>query len=158
MSNSVKALQVKPEAFRQNDPNVQQRSLDKQRVLDEDAYTAALSKIIARDFFPSLQHRDGEHLSDLQKFTSAQSLSQETPQDLYNAETPFGGRLTDTPLRVPTSTRKRQHDELSLDEFQAKYTSEDNSSFTGILRDENLQRRQRWGWAWDAENKANETR
>lgn len=45
---------------------------------------------------------------------------------------------------------------LSLDAFQAKYTSEDNSSFTEILDEENRQRRQKYAWAWDAESRAAE--
>lgn len=36
----------------------QNRSLNRQEILDEDEYTAALSHIIARDFFPSLVHLD----------------------------------------------------------------------------------------------------
>jgi protein DGCR14 len=42
---------------------------------------------------------------------------------------------------------------LSLDEFQARYTSEDNSSFTQILEDENRKRKERWAWAWDAQRR-----
>ncbi|KAJ8469200.1 hypothetical protein ONZ45_g16976 [Pleurotus djamor] len=34
---------------------------------------------------------------------------------------------------------------MSLDSFQARYTSEDNSSFTQILDDENRKRKEKWG-------------
>jgi protein DGCR14 len=42
---------------------------------------------------------------------------------------------------------------LGLDNFQARYTSEDNSSFTEILDEENRKRKERWGWAWDAQKR-----
>jgi protein DGCR14 len=45
---------------------------------------------------------------------------------------------------------------MSLDDFQARYTSEDNASFTEILDDENQKRRERFKWAWDAQRKAME--
>jgi protein DGCR14 len=47
---------------------------------------------------------------------------------------------------------------LSLDEFQARYTSEDNSSFTQILDDENRKRKEQWAWAWDAQKRVEEQR
>jgi protein DGCR14 len=42
---------------------------------------------------------------------------------------------------------------MSLDNFQARYTSEDNSSFTQILDDENRVRKEKWAWAWDAQKR-----
>ena len=47
-------------------------SLNRQRVLDEDEYTAALSHIIARDFFPSLVHLESanEYLDAEKKWRS----------------------------------------------------------------------------------------
>jgi protein DGCR14 len=46
-------------------------------------------------------------------------------------------------------------DDLPLDAFQANYTSEDNASFVQIVDAENRQRKEeRWGWAWEAERKA----
>ncbi|WVW80562.1 hypothetical protein I302_102548 [Kwoniella bestiolae CBS 10118] len=58
--------------------------------------------------------------------------------------------------------RQRQRmirDDLSLDAFQRNYTSEDNASFVQIVDEENKRRREeRWGWAWEAEKKANQRR
>ncbi|WRT70805.1 uncharacterized protein IL334_007804 [Kwoniella shivajii] len=58
--------------------------------------------------------------------------------------------------------RQRQRmirDDLSLDAFQRNYTSEDNASFVQIVEEENKKRREeRWGWAWEAEKKANQRR
>ncbi|EIN14177.1 hypothetical protein PUNSTDRAFT_58453 [Punctularia strigosozonata HHB-11173 SS5] len=150
------------------------RSLNNQEVLDEDEYTAALSRIIARDFFPSLVHLDAtNHYLD--------AMSSQNP-DLINAsvrrlqelstpaasaripyQTPFqtpygyGAGPSETPLRTPrgepTAKRARYDTDLSLDAFQARYTSEDNSSFTQILEDENRKRREKWAWAWDAQRR-----
>ncbi|GAA5927393.1 splicing factor ESS-2 family protein [Sporobolomyces koalae] len=45
---------------------------------------------------------------------------------------------------------------LSLDAFQSKYTSEDNSSFATLLARDNQARRDKTRWAWEAERRANE--
>ncbi|OCF78947.1 hypothetical protein I204_00891 [Kwoniella mangroviensis CBS 8886] len=55
--------------------------------------------------------------------------------------------------------QKMIRDDLSLDAFQRNYTSEDNASFVQIVDEENKRRREeRWGWAWEAEKKANQRR
>jgi protein DGCR14 len=140
--------------------STQQRSLNNQVVLEEDEYTSALSQIIARDFFPSLVGT--EYLAAQEP---SQGLSETATQ-----QTPF--QLGDTPFMRPGETpffpvhddegppRKKQklenkdggvNTDLSLDDFQARYTSEDNASFTSILNDENTQRKDRYKWAYDAE-------
>ncbi|GAA5920581.1 hypothetical protein JCM6882_006325, partial [Rhodosporidiobolus microsporus] len=45
---------------------------------------------------------------------------------------------------------------LTLDTFQARYTSEDNSSFASLLSADNEARREKHAWAWDAERRAND--
>jgi protein DGCR14 len=147
------------------------RSLNRQTVLEEDEYTEALSRIIARDFFPSLVHLEANNdyldalttedparvdasirrLSQLQDTSTPRFSSNDFP-------TPYGGCDLETPSRRRPWKRRRLGDDSSLDEFQAKYTSEDNSSFTEILDDENKQRRQRWDWAWDAQRRVEETK
>jgi protein DGCR14 len=147
-----------------------QRSLNSQVVLEEDEYTAALSHIIARDFFPSLVHLDATndyldaihsrdpHLINasvrrLEQISQTPSSSRlvETP-----SQTPFGVAPSETPLRSrgePPHKRPKLNTELSLDAFQARHTSEDNSSFTDILDDENRRRKEKWAWAWDAQKR-----
>jgi protein DGCR14 len=49
-------------------------------------------------------------------------------------------------------------DDMGLDQYQARFTSEDNASFTEILDDENLKRREIYKWAWEAEEKAGNKR
>jgi protein DGCR14 len=133
------------------------RSLNAQRVLDEDEYTEALSHIIARDFYPSLvAHLDTSPLRSQNTTTMAGTAAA--------ADTPFGHGPSDTPRGEnetddvsedgPPSRKRARFDlELSLDSFQARYTSEDNSSFTQILDEENRKRKERWAWAWEAQKR-----
>lgn len=150
-----------------------ERSLNRQIVLEEDEYTSALSHIIARDFFPSLVHLDAtnDYLDALHSrdphliSASVQRLEQinETPAATqYDAhqtpsQTPYSLEPSQTPTRTPRGEapykRLRYDTSLSLDTFQARYTSEDNSSFTRILDEENFKRKEKWGWAWDAQKR-----
>lgn len=158
-----------------------ERSLNRQVVLEEDEYTEALSQIIARDFFPSLVHLDAtneyldalrsrdphligasvrrlEQVSATPLASSRRRLDTQTP-----ARTPFG-YAAETPIAShsdngePQQKRARYDTSMSLDEFQARYTSEDNSSFTQILDEENKARKVRYGWAWEAQRKVEEQR
>jgi len=89
--------------------------------------------------------------------------------------TPYGGRgMYDTPLRTPCSSdqygiddgeggeplskRKGFDTDMSLDSFQAKYTSEDNASFLEILDDENNKKKETYGWAYHAQKRVEEQR
>ncbi|SJL05787.1 uncharacterized protein ARMOST_09123 [Armillaria ostoyae] len=157
-----------------------ERSLNHQVVLDEDEYTEALSHIIARDFFPSLAHLDAtnEYLDALDtrdphlitasvrrieelNATPAPATRRRAALNQTPSQTPYGvgSAPFDTPLRTPSvrgeppQKRPRYDSSVSLDTFQARYTSEDNSSFTQILDSENQARKERWGWAWDAQKR-----
>ncbi|KAJ7169995.1 nuclear protein DGCR14 [Mycena filopes] len=132
------------------------RSLNRQVVLEEDEYMEALSQIIARDFFPSLVHLDATN-------GYLDALQSQDPH-LINASVRRLEEIGVTPrrpLQTPgrysrgegPSKRPRYDTDLSLDTFQARYTSEDNSSFTEILDEENRKRKEKWGWAWDAQKR-----
>jgi protein DGCR14 len=153
------------------------RSLNRQIVLDEDEYTEGLAHIIARDFFPSLVHLDATNnyldalqsqdpdaitatvrrLEELNTPVTRRGGPAQTP-----VATPYGGAGFETPLRTPRgetpAKRRRYNTDLGLDEFQARYTSEDNSSFLQILDDENKKRKEKYGWAWQAQKRVEELR
>lgn len=145
------------------------RSLSRQAVLDEDEYTAALSHIIARDFFPSLVHLDAtnEYLDALESRDPQLIGASVRNLESINAsvrsarpwrtpsETPYGIGPSDTPAahHEPATKRTRYDTDMNLDAFQARYTSEDNASFTQILDEENVRRREKYGWAWDAQER-----
>ncbi len=145
------------------------------KVLDEDTYTDAISEIIARDFFPGLletrtqqEYLDALNSDDRGWISSAgkrltevmtpgprrgrRGTSMATPGPM---DTPrgYGG---DTPMSVmsdvTTSTVATQKPEvdlnMSLDNFQAKYTSEDNESFNKLLDKQNTKKAQRYAWMW----------
>lgn len=156
-------------------------SLNRQQVLDEDEYTDALSNIIARDFFPSLVHLDATNSyldalqsEDAQLINASVRRLQDlaTPQSSnsrarYLAQTPgrtpYGADPSDTPAHTPrtqtgSNKRPRYDTSHSLDSFQAKYTSEDNASFTEILDEENRKRKEKWGWAWEAQKRARDVK
>lgn len=155
-------------------PSQPQRSLNRQIVLEEEEYTEALSSIIARDFFPSLATLDAtnNYLTALESQDSAAinasvrrladlaTAPTPTPRMRADGQTPYVNFPSDTPLRTPrpsaqAPTKKMKYDPtLSLDAFQARYTSEDNASFTEILDDENKKRKEKHAWAWNAEDRA----
>lgn len=164
-----------PRAGSSSEPS---HSLNRQVVLDEDEYTEALSHIIARDFFPSLVHLDAtnDYLDALRtqdpdriNATVRRLEGLSTPRTARHpyqtpGNTPYAAGPSETPLRTPSEhdeppLKKPKYDtSMSLDSFQARYTSEDNSSFTQILDNENRRRREKWAWAWDAQKRVEQQR
>ncbi|KAG2143670.1 hypothetical protein DEU56DRAFT_754469 [Suillus clintonianus] len=61
--------------------------------------------------------------------------------------TPYGAGPSETPLRTPRGepvTKRPRYDiDSSLDDFQARYTSEDNASFTQNMDEENRKHKER---------------
>lgn len=160
------------------------------KVLDEDEYTAALSEIIKRDYFPGLLESQAqqEYLAALESNNSV--WIEEAGQKLLDISTSHSntGRrkrrstrlavpskppppneshtpVADTPRgwsggETPASTANTEASEegepklsidtsnLSLSEFQAKYTSEDNESFNALLDRQNQKRREKHAYLW----------
>ncbi|EKM61196.1 uncharacterized protein PHACADRAFT_247648 [Phanerochaete carnosa HHB-10118-sp] len=133
---------------------------------------------LKRYFFPSLVHLDAtnEYLDALRSedpdriHATVRRLEDLSTPRLARypyqtpGETPYAAGPSETPLRTPRDRdepplKKPKYDTtMSLDSFQARYTSEDNSSFTQILDDENRKRREKWAWAWEAQKRVEQQR
>ncbi|KAI8140675.1 nuclear protein DGCR14 [Fennellomyces sp. T-0311] len=145
-------------------------------VLDEDTYTEALSSIIERDFFPHLsklkaqqnylQAQQSGTLADLEKASKALHRLERTPSARRNTEarstvrsttrsTTESDKTSNTPLNYynqdAVDLDDRVNLDLSLDQFQTLYTSEDNASFTEVLEKTNAKRREKYKWLLDKE-------
>jgi protein DGCR14 len=148
-----------------------------QKVLDEETYVSSISHIIARDFFPGLLETETqqEYLDALEskdtawiksaatrltylmtpgrnrgrRGTSIQTpvAASETPR-AYRGDTPLS-RVSDTPMSSTTSKiQETVNTNMSLDRFQATYTSEDNESFYKLLDKQNEKRAEKYAWLW----------
>lgn len=116
-------------------PKTLKTSLNSQIVLSEEAYTKALSDIIKRDFFPDLKKAD-DLSYDINNWVGNKAADEET--DSQHIEYDYS--------------------RMSLEQFQSKFTSEDNASFSYLLHKANLKRRERYAWAYNAELLANQRR
>ncbi|CAO3622989.1 unnamed protein product [Mucor fragilis] len=129
-------------------------------VLDEDTYTEAISLIIERDFFPKLaKMRAQQSYLEAQNHGSLSEL-QEAGRALHNVSVqqkkalsresnqPINFYIEDEP-----SIEKRVNLNLSLDQFQTLYTSEDNASFTDLLEKANIKVKEQNKWFFDRESK-----
>ena len=137
------------------------------RVLDEDSYSDALSHIIARDFFPGLLELESqeEYLDALS--SKDNSWIESAGRKLAAAMTPQHGRRRPTgltPSKVRAGLRAEQATNsldgnsqaeskvdlnLSLNDFLAKYTSEDAESFNKVLDKQNQKRAEKHAWLWN---------
>lgn len=91
--------------------------------------------------------------------TPAGRNGMETPTTVYAGDTPVSTTASrmGTPASVAgstataTTTTKPAIDvsNLSLNAFQAKYTSEDNESFNKVLDTQNDKRREKYAWMWN---------
>ncbi|ROV91418.1 hypothetical protein VSDG_07181 [Cytospora chrysosperma] len=148
------------------------------KVLDEETYTDALSRIIARDFFPgllesetqqeyldALESKDQSWISNAgrrlqQVMTPGRHRLKRPVQTQPGGQTPVGGQTPigyggDTPMTtisavtsVAVEAPPEVDTNMSLGAFQAKYTSEDNESFYKLLDNQNQKRAEKYGWLW----------
>ncbi|PFH57229.1 hypothetical protein XA68_15333 [Ophiocordyceps unilateralis] len=139
-------------------------------VLSEDDYTASISHIILRDFFPGItvsavQH---EYLDAVESRNSTWIAS--AGQRLHDAMTPGRWRAQSAAVRshdrgptpasfvadTPSTAASPAVEEkplpgshMRLSDFQAKYTSEDNESFYKLLDKQNQKKTEKYAWMWN---------
>ncbi|KAL0142460.1 nuclear protein DGCR14 [Mucor lusitanicus] len=129
-------------------------------VLDEDTYTEAISLIIERDFFPKLaKMRAQQNYLEAQSHGSLSEL-QEAGKALHNVsvqQKKASSRESNQPINFymedEPNIEKRVNLNLSLDQFQTLYTSEDNASFTDLLERANIKVKEQNKWFFDRESK-----
>lgn len=165
-------------------PSMTRRIKRPTKVLDEETYSEALSRIIARDYFPGLLELDSqeEYLNALR--SKDNDWIESAGRKLTAAMTPRPGRWRRVELSSPAGllygtteslrenqtpgtlasvnsgqmqTRSKIDLNLSLNGFLEKYTSEDAESFNKVLDRHNQKRAEKNAWLWN-ENKILEPR
>lgn len=139
-------------------------------VLSEEEYTASVSHIILRDFFPGIRASAVQHeyLDALESQNPAWISS--ASQRLHDAMTPVRwqaqhaihsardevrtatSRAGDTPntgALAAVEERPLPGSHMRLSDFQAKYTSEDNESFYQLLDKQNQKKTEKYAWMWN---------
>lgn len=85
------------------------------------------------------------------------SISGSTPQTF---ETPASKSQSKSPTHFPefdlTKEKDKNKSELSVDKFLARNTSEDNASFSDIMKISDQKHREKHGWLYDKEKEHEE--
>lgn len=61
--------------------------------------------------------------------------------------------MTSSNTQAEGTTGKKYNIGMSLDSFMAAYTSEDNASFSEILEKQNAERRQKYAWIYEKDER-----
>merc|ERR1719410_304629 len=147
--------------------------------MDEDEYVAKVEKIIERDFFPELdklkaqsdyidarERKDYETMSRLEeKYSGVRPNTGKRLQSPATFETPQeDGRETQDPRRPQpepdnefekdeeaAEDKEDKEDKMTLDQFMANNTSEDNESFIDIQTENEKKHRLKNAWMYKDE-------
>lgn len=116
-------------------------------VLEEDLYIDGLSEVIKRNFFPDSSAAEGgestaqssgrsrhHHIDGDERIISSAATPSVGSQNIYSVDA-----VSSTPVAIAQTG-------LSLSQYQAKYTSEDNASFLELLDKQNLLKREKYAW------------
>lgn len=125
----------------------------KQVVLDEDTYVKTLDTIITRDYFPALQPLESLLTGGRPSTRSIRppssvrsSLNGSFEEDTPDVRPRSPGPLDDVlPVSAPAAEAKPET-KLSLDQFTANFTSEDNEAFEQLIEAEEKRREHRVFW------------
>lgn len=85
--------------------------------------------------------------------TPSTQTGADTPSSTFSATTPHSNTPSSNAASSNPPTPALPNTNMSLDAFQNTYTSEDNASFSTILRNSNEDRKHKYKWIFDPESK-----
>lgn len=141
-------------------------------IIARDFFPGLLESESQQDYLNALDAGDDEWIEEAEKRVkevlntpragrrgvsmTPRGIGGETPRG-WRGETPLATpRMAATPARSGAGESTQPLDEshvdlnLSLEAFQAKYTSEDNESFNKVLDRQNAKKREKYGWLWNS--------
>uniref|UniRef100_A0AC35TI70 Protein DGCR14 n=1 Tax=Rhabditophanes sp. KR3021 TaxID=114890 RepID=A0AC35TI70_9BILA len=162
MTDSCAVFKV-PDAKVGINPNIEtvkKRKIVK-HVLDEKTFLSGLEKIIERDYFPQLKklkvqtqyadalfNGDLEVMGELKDIYSTRRLVISTPNLL---ETPSVHEdKPGTSKQGNPPKEKTLLDDLNIDSYLERFTSEDNADYEDIVEAANQELRKKFAWCWEA--------
>jgi len=115
------------------------------KVLEEEEYTEKLEAIIKRDFFPDLHEIDMED----QQVSVNGILAKNYKTNSWDDETPLIGQP-----QVMKEIQQAKETNMSLNQFLATHTSEDNANFNELQRIQTQKWEEQYFWLKETEQKA----